>query len=55
MLGKKKIVKNGDVVFVEDSASIKNDLEMHPGGRNKGHTMVVVYKSSKLPLLDSGG
>ena len=50
----KKIIKNKDVVFKEDSGSINNDLEMHPSGRDGGRTVVMMDKSSKSPLLDSG-
>ena len=41
---------------MEDTASIRNYLEMHPSGRNEGPTVVVVVdKSSELPLFDGGG
>lgn len=42
-------------MFLEDSGNIKNDLEMHPGGRNEGFTLVVVDESSKLTLFIGGG
>ena len=37
----------GDIVrrkywFIEDSSSIRNNLELHPSGRNEGPTTVVV-------------
>ena len=48
----KKIIKNSDVVIIEENESIKNDLEMHPSGRNEHHIMVVVDESSKLFFLD---
>lgn len=32
----------------------KNDLKMHPSGRNQSPTQVVVDESSKSPLLDGG-
>ena len=51
----KKIIKSRDVVFMKDSGSIKNDLEMHPSGRNEGPKVVVVDKSSKSPLFDGSG
>ena len=50
-----KIIKSGDVVFMEDSGSTKNDLEMRPSGRNGGRIVVVVDESSKSPLCDNGG
>ena len=40
------IIKNRDVVFMEDSIGVGNDLEMHPSGRNKGHTVDECTKSS---------
>jgi hypothetical protein len=51
----KKIIKSGDVVFMEDSGSMRNDLEMRPSGRDGGRMMVVMDESSKSPLLDGGG
>ena len=50
----KKIIKSRDVVFMEDSGSINNDLEMRPSGRDGGRTIVVMDESSKSPLLDGG-
>jgi len=50
-----KIIKSGDVVFMEDSGSMRNDLEMRPSGRIGGRIVVVVDESSKPPLCDSGG
>ena len=50
----KKIIKSGDVVFMEDSGSISIDLEMRPSGRDGGRTMVEVDESSKSTLLDGG-
>ena len=50
----KKIIKSRDVMFMKDSGSISNDLEMRPSGRNGGHTVVVMDESSKSPLLDGG-
>jgi len=41
-------------MFIEDSRSIRNDLEMRPSGRNGGHTVVVVDESSKPALLNDG-
>ena len=37
-----KIIKSEDVVFMEDSGSMKNDLEMCPSGRNGGPLVMVV-------------
>ena len=52
----KKIIKYHDVVFMEDSGSIKDDLEMHPSGKIGGPTSVVmVDESSKSPLVDGDG
>ena len=45
----KKIIKCRDVVFMEDSASIGNDLEMRPSGRDGGRMVVVMDESSKSP------
>ena len=42
-------------MFMEDSESIKKNLEMRPSGRNGGCIMVLVDKSSKPPLLDGSG
>ena len=57
MLKTKKIIKNNnDVVFIKDSGSIKNDLAMHPNGRNGGSNVVVMMdESSKSTLFDGGG
>ena len=51
----KKIIENKDIMFKEDSGSIRNDLEMRPCGRNEDPIVVVVDKSSKLPLFDGDG
>ena len=52
----KKIIKNNDVVFMEDNGSITNDLEMPPSGRNEGSIVVVMaYKSFKSYLFDGRG
>jgi hypothetical protein len=51
----KKIIKNGDVVFMDDSGSIRNDMEMRPSGRNEGPQVVVVDESSKVSLFDDNG
>ena len=49
-------IKSNDVVFMEDSGSIKDDVEMHLSGRNGGLSVVVmVNKSCKSPLFDGGG
>lgn len=41
-LESRKIIENIDVMFMEDSGSIKNNLELCPSGRNEGHAVVVV-------------
>jgi hypothetical protein len=52
----KKIVKiNKGFVFMEDSGSIRNDLEIHPSWRNEGPTVVVMDESCKSPLFDGIG
>ena len=51
----KKIIKNKVVMFMEDSGSIRNDLEIRPSGRIEGPTMVVMDGSFKLPLFYGGG
>jgi len=51
----KKIIKSRDVVFMENSGSIRNDLEMRPSGRYEGPSLVEVDESSKSPLFDGGG
>ena len=51
----KKVIKNRDVVFIEDSGNITSDLEMYPSGRNEDPMVVVVDKFSKLHLFDGGG
>ena len=53
----KKIIKKiRGIVFMEDSGSIRNDMEMHPSGNIEDLTVVVmVDKSSKSPLFDGGG
>ena len=45
--------KNKDVVFMQDSESIRNDLDMGPSERNIGPTVVVVVvdKFFKSPLF----
>ena len=48
----KKIIKNRDVVFMEDSGNINNDLDMRPNGRDGGRTIIVMDDTSKSPLLD---
>ena len=49
-----KYHKNRDVVFMKNSTSIGNDLEMRPSGRNEGPKVVVVNKSSKSSLCNDG-
>ena len=46
-----KIIKNKDVIFMEDGTSIANALEIRPSGRNEGPTVVVVDESSKSSFL----
>jgi hypothetical protein len=50
----KKIIKSGDVEFMEDSGSMGNNLEMRPSGREGGRMVVVMDESSKSHLLDGG-
>ena len=40
---------------MEDSGSIRKNLEVRASGRNEGPMVVVVDESSKLPLFDGGG
>ncbi len=47
-----KIIKCGDVEFMEDSTSVGNDLEMRPSGRNETPNVVIVDTSSKSPCVD---
>ena len=51
----KKNIKNTYVMFMKDSGSIRNDLDMHPSGRNEGPTVVAMDESSKSLLFDGGG
>ena len=51
----KKIINIKNIIFMEDSESIRNDLEIHMSGRNEGPTMVVVNEYSKSPLCDDSG
>ena len=51
----KKIIKCRDVVFMEISGSIKNDLEMHLSGRNEGPMVVLVDEFSKSMFVDGSG
>lgn len=44
-----------NIAFMENSGSIRNNLEMCPSGRNEGPMMVVVNEYSKPPLFDGGG
>ena len=50
-----KIIKNRNVVFMKDSGSIRNNLEMRPSGRNENLIVVVVDKYSKSFFCDGGG
>lgn len=42
-------------MFMEDSGSIKNNLEMYPSRKNKGHAVVAMDEYSKSPFFDGGG
>ena len=55
MFGNKEIHKIKDIFFMEKNGSIRNNLELHPSGRNKGPMMVEVDESSNLPLFDGNG
>ena len=55
MFGNKENHKNRNVVFIENSGSIRTNLEMRPSGRNEGHAMVVMDKYSTPALFDGGG
>jgi hypothetical protein len=50
-----KGIKIKDSVFMEDSGSIRNNLEMHPSVANEGPTLVVVDEYFKLMFIDGGG
>ena len=50
----KKIIKNKDVVFMEDGTSVGNALKMRLSGRNEGPMVVVVDESSKSSSCDDG-
>ena len=52
MFGNKENHKKWGFCVYEDNGSIRNDLEMHPSGRDGGRTVVVVDEFSKSPLLD---
>lgn len=54
MYGILNLIKSRDVVFIVDSESIENDLEMRVE-EMEGHVVVVVDESSKSPLFNSGG
>jgi hypothetical protein len=55
VFGNKENYKNDVVVFMEDSGSMRKDLEMCPSARDGDRTVVVMDKSSKSSLLDGGG
>jgi hypothetical protein len=42
-------------VFMDDSDSIRNNLEICPSRRNEGPMVVVMGESTKLLLFDDGG
>ena len=42
-------------MFMDDSNSIRNNLETCPSRRNEGPMVMVMGESSKLPLFDDGG
>ena len=50
----KKIIKNRDVLIIEDDTSVGNTLKIRANGRNEGPMAVVVDESSKLSLCDDG-
>ena len=50
MRANQKIIKSIDIVFMKDSMSIGNDLEMCPSGRNEAPMVNAVNGSSKSPL-----
>lgn len=54
MFAHKENHKNNDVVFMEDSTSIRNDFEMRLSGKIEGPTLVIVDESSKLPKREEG-
>jgi hypothetical protein len=51
-LQSKKIIKCRDVEFMEDSTSVRSDLEMRPSGRNQTPNVVIVDTFSKSPYVD---
>jgi len=46
----KKIIKCRDVEFMEDSTSVRNDLEMQPSGRNETPNVVIVAHLPNRPM-----
>ena len=50
----KKIIKNRNVVFIEDGTSVGNVFEIRPSERNEGPTVVLVDESSKSSYCDDG-
>lgn len=50
----KNIIKSRNMVLMEYSMSVGNNLEMCPSGRIEGLTVVVVDKSSKLSSCNDG-
>ena len=50
----KNIIKNRDVVFMEDDTGVENALKMRPSERNGGPTTIVVDEYFKLYLCDDG-
>lgn len=47
-------VRMKDVVFMEDSRSTKNNLEIHLSGRNEDHVVVEMNEYFESPLLGGG-
>lgn len=48
-----EIIKSRDVIFIEDSTNIRNDLEMCSSGRNEAVIDIIVNTSSiSLSIID---
>ena len=50
----KMIIKNIDVMFIEDSMSVGNNLEIRLDGRNEGFMVVVEDKFFQSSSCDDG-
>lgn len=48
----RKIIKSYDVMFVEDSTSVSDGLEINPSGSSEDPSLVFVDKTSKSMSLD---